>query len=71
MNESDLDELYTQLCATMTELGEPNATLFLARFALLAIDHLGDAAAARRMIIDAAEGVGEDARPPRTGEPVL
>ena len=46
MTEAELDVAYTMLCRTMTELGEANATLFLARLSMLAIARLNDAAAA-------------------------
>lgn len=52
MTDAELDLLYTHLCRTTTDLGERNAPLFLARFALLAIERLGDAAA--RELIGAA-----------------
>ena len=55
MNDTELDAVYTRLCKTMTQLGEPNAPLFLARFALLAIDRMGDVDAAQRLIDAAAE----------------
>lgn len=55
MTDSELDVVYTQLCKTMTQLGEPIAPLFLARFALLAVARIGDAAAARQLIVEAAE----------------
>ena len=55
MTDSELDTVYTRLCKTMTQLGEPNAQLFLARFALLAIDRIGDGEAAQRLIDSAAE----------------
>jgi len=55
MTDSELDTVYTRLCKTMTQLGEPNASLFLARFALLAIDRIGDGEAAQRLIDSAAE----------------
>ena len=55
MTDSDLDAVYTLLCKTMTRLGEPMAPLFLARFALLAIDRIGDAQAARQLVDAAAE----------------
>ena len=55
MTESQLDAVYTALCKTMTRLGEANAPLFLARFALLAVERIGDAAAAQRLIDAAAE----------------
>ena len=35
----------------------PDAPLFLARFALLAIDEIDDVAAAQRLIADASEGM--------------
>ena len=57
MTDSELDAVYTRLCKTMTRLGEPNAPLFLARFALLAIDRIGDAEAAQRLIDAAAEDI--------------
>ncbi|QGZ64409.1 hypothetical protein [Paraburkholderia acidisoli] len=50
MTDSERDAVYTQLCKTMTGLGEANAPLFLARFALLAIERIDDAAAARALI---------------------
>lgn len=55
MTDSQLDAVYTSLCKTMTRLGEPNAPLFLARFALLAVERIDDAAAAQRLIDAAAE----------------
>lgn len=55
MTDSELDAVYTRLCKTMTQLGENQAPLFLARFAMLAIDRLGDAAAAQQLIDAAAE----------------
>jgi hypothetical protein len=42
MTEAELDIAYTHLCKTMTELGEAQAPLFLARFALLAMTRIGD-----------------------------
>ena len=64
MTESELDSVYTQLCRTMTDLGEARAPLFLARLALLAISEIGDAAAAQRLIADASEGMGSPEPPP-------
>ncbi|MEX3690872.1 hypothetical protein AB3X91_11495 [Paraburkholderia sp. BR14263] len=43
MTDSELDTVYTHLCKTMTNLGEVNGPLFLARFALLAIERIGNA----------------------------
>lgn len=58
MIDSELDAIYSHLCKTMTELGEPNALLFLARFALLAVDRLDDTEVAIRLIEAAAENLG-------------
>jgi hypothetical protein len=55
--DSELDAIYTHLCKTMTELGEPNALLFLARFALLAVDRLDDRETAIQLIEAAAENL--------------
>lgn len=57
MNERELDDVYTQLCKTMTEIGEARAPLFLARFALLAIDEIGDSRTVERILVDAGEGM--------------
>lgn len=59
MTDSDLDTVYTRLCKTMTELGQPKTSLFLARFAMLAIDALDDPAVAQKLIDDASEGAPE------------
>ena len=61
MTDTELDAVYTRLCTTMTQLGEPVAPLFLARFALLAIDCIGDADAAQRLIDAAAEDIAPTA----------
>jgi hypothetical protein len=55
--DADLDASYTNLCKTMTTLGEAQVPLFLARFALLAIDRIGDAHAAEQLIAAAADGL--------------
>jgi hypothetical protein len=55
MTDSQLDDVYTSLCKTMTRLGESTAPLFLARFALLAIERIDDAPAALRLIDAAAQ----------------
>lgn len=55
MTDSELDAVYTRLCKTMTQLGENQAPLFLARFAMLAIERLDDAAVAQQLIDAAAE----------------
>lgn len=66
MTDADLDLVYTHLCRTMTDLGEAKATLYLARFALLAIDRLGDRETALGLLRAAAEGLREQdgATPP-------
>ena len=55
MKDTELDTVYTQLCRTMTALGQDQAQLYLARFALLAIRHIDDQEAALRLIRDAAD----------------
>jgi hypothetical protein len=57
MTESELDSLYTQLCQTMTDLGEARCQLFLARFALLAVVELDGMAVAQRLIAQASDGL--------------
>ena len=55
MTESELDSVYTQLCRAMTDIGEAASMLFLARFAMLAINEIGDAKTVQRLIADAGE----------------
>ena len=62
MNERELDTVYTHLCKTMTSIGEADAQLFLARFAMLAIDRIGDAAVAQHLIDQAGKGLPEALR---------
>lgn len=57
MTDSELDAVYTHLCTTMTHLGEANGPLFLARFALLAIERIGDAQTCVGLIDAAGENV--------------
>ncbi|MDH5540299.1 MAG: hypothetical protein OEY03_12920 [Rhizobacter sp.] len=61
MNNSELETVYTRLCQTMTQLGESQAPLFLARFALLASVQVGQAEIVERLIADAAEGLAQSA----------
>jgi len=61
MTDSDLDIVYTRLCKTMTQLGESNTTLFLARFAMLAIDKIDDPAVALNLIDDVSKEMTESA----------
>lgn len=68
MTDSELDTVYTRLCKTMTDLGEASCSLFLARFALLAINRLGSADAALRLIDDASDSMNpRAASQPRNG----
>jgi len=67
MTDSELDLVYTRLCKTMTELGEAHSPLFLARFALLAIERIGDADTALRLVDDAHHGMVCAAPPDATG----
>jgi len=62
LTDTELDQAYTHLCKTMTRVGEANATLFLARFALLAMTRMGDAEAALKLIDTAAEDVAAPAQ---------
>jgi hypothetical protein len=57
MNDSELDRVYTRLCKTMTELGEAQAPLFLARFALLAVERIGNAETSLGLVDAAREGM--------------
>ena len=55
MTDSELDTVYTRLCKTMTQLGENNAPLFLARFAMLAIERIADGEVVQQLVDAAAE----------------
>jgi len=50
MTDTELDRVYTLLCKTMTDLGESRSALFLARFAMLAIERLDNPQAAEGLI---------------------
>ncbi len=74
MTETELDHAYADLCRTMTRLGEPQMSLYLARFALLAMVEIDDAGRIGRLIAAAAEGlepapsqVNPEARSPPKG----
>jgi hypothetical protein len=45
MTEKDLDHVYALLCDAVTEQMPGQSSLFLARFALLAMAHINDAPA--------------------------
>ncbi|RQZ63315.1 hypothetical protein [Burkholderia sp. Bp9004] len=66
MTDTERDVLYTNLCRTMTRIGETDASLFLARFALLAIEAIGDAATITRLIADAGDGLPDTGAPAAT-----
>lgn len=55
MTASELDVACTHLCTTMTRLGETKASLFLARFALLAMTRIRDCDEVRTLIDAAAD----------------
>lgn len=57
MNDAELDAVYTRLCKTMTQLGEAKASLFLARFALLAIGEMNDPDVSLKLIDEASDGI--------------
>lgn len=58
LSDADLDAVYTLLCRELTACGEAQAPLLLARFALLAMQQIGDRAAIEPLIRDAAAGLG-------------
>lgn len=62
MSPSELDDVYTHLCATMTDIGEERSRLFLARFALLAVVGMNERVAAMKLISEAREGMDELSR---------
>lgn len=53
MTESELDGLYGELCRALSQVGEAGAALFLARFALLAIDEIDNAGRVRELLTSA------------------
>ncbi|MCA8278811.1 hypothetical protein LGN21_04345 [Burkholderia cepacia] len=55
MTDTERDTLYTDLCRAMTRIGEADASLFLARFALLSIEAIGDTATVARLIANASD----------------
>jgi hypothetical protein len=55
LTDTELDAAYTQFCRQMTALGKAQAPLFMARFALLAMNRIGDAAAVQTLIAQAAQ----------------
>ncbi|RXV73152.1 hypothetical protein D1006_12955 [Burkholderia stabilis] len=66
MTDAERDTLYTDLCRTMTRIGEADASLFLTRFALLSIEAIGNTATVARLIADASDGLPETGMPAST-----
>ena len=60
MTDHELDSAYTALCLTMTRLGQANAPLYLARFALLAMTRLGGAALVNELLDAAAQDLRDE-----------
>ncbi len=50
LTDQELDEVYTQACCAMTEVGEARTPLYLARLALLLMKEVGDVARIRAAI---------------------
>jgi hypothetical protein len=59
MNETDLDEIYTELCRAVTAYGPDGASEFLARFALLAAHEIDDVGKLRRLLAAATRPAAE------------
>ncbi len=59
MTDEERDAVYTQLCQTLTEVGEAQAPVMLARLTLLLMERLGDAGIARHLIAEAARDLQE------------
>ena len=54
MTAPELDQMYTKLCTTLTEIGSAQAAHYLARFAMLALSRELSFERAQRLIDDAA-----------------
>jgi len=52
-NHRDLDSLYGEFCRALSDVGEAQAPLLLARFALLAIAEIGDVERVQRILTSA------------------
>ena len=53
ISETELDGIYGELCRAISQVGEANAPLLLARFALLAIAEIGDVERVQRILTSA------------------
>ena len=60
LSPADLDAAYTRLCRLLTQAGPELTPLVLARFALLAMTRIGDAAVVDQLLSDAAQGLVGD-----------
>ncbi len=58
MNAQELDDVYTKLGYALTEVGEKDTPLVLARLALLLMKEVGNASAISLAIDAAVEGYG-------------
>ncbi len=50
INETELDGIYGEICRAISEVGKERAPLLLARFALLAIEEIGDVERVRSIL---------------------
>ena len=57
MTDAERDTPYTDVFRTMPRIGKAGASLFLARFALLSIEAIGDTATVARLIAVAGDGL--------------
>lgn len=57
MTASDLDNLYTAMCRRLTNLGVEQTPLYLARFALLAMEHIDNPSVIANLIESAGSGL--------------
>lgn len=55
MTDTERDAAYTQLCRILTDVGEAQASLLLARLALLLMEQLGNAAVFGQLVDEAAK----------------
>ncbi|MGT2504985.1 hypothetical protein [Cupriavidus basilensis] len=58
MTPTELDEIYTAMCYRMTALGERDASLYLARVALLALGRHAGFADATRLLQEVSDSFG-------------
>ena len=57
LTPEQLDHVYTEACRAMSELGQDNGELFLARLVLLLMKEVGDASAIEAAIRAARHGI--------------